>query len=146
MPRRRSASVPPAPRRATRHGRHGRLGRSPVVRPPLPALDGRIDTFDLTVSTAVDFLCSVWPELRDVRVEVAAMPSIDDPDGMPRWYVDAAHHRIVLFRVPIERLLVPGHDDLAHRRIAIESAVFRAAAEYTGREPWDLGPHGFHDH
>ena len=29
---------------------------------------------------------------------------------MPRWHVDSAQRSIVLFRVPIERLLVPGHD------------------------------------
>ncbi|MDR6866346.1 hypothetical protein J2Y69_000938 [Microbacterium resistens] len=135
-----------APRRGARHGRHGRLGRSAVVRPPLPPLEGRLDRFDLSVSTAVEFLRATWPELRDVRFDIAAMPSSEDSDGMPRWHVDAAGRRITLYRVPIERLLVPGHDDDLHRRIAIEGAVFRAAAEYSGRDPWDLGPSGHRDH
>lgn len=141
MPRRRTARAA-APRRGARHGRHGRLGRSEVVRPPLAPLDGRIDRFDLTVGTAVEFLRGTWPELQDVRFEIGAMPTFESGDEVPRWYIDREARRVVLFRLPIERLLPPGHDDDAHRRMAVESAVFRAAAEFTGREPWDLG----HDH
>ncbi len=113
-----------------------------MVRPPLAPLDGRIDRFDLTVGTAVEFLRGTWPELQEVRFEIGAIPAFDATDEVPRWYLDRENRRIVLFRLPIERLLPPGHDDAAHRRMAIESAVFRAAAEYVGREPWDLG----HDH
>ncbi|WP_353112094.1 hypothetical protein [Microbacterium sp.] len=138
MPRRRTASA--AAPRSARHGRHGRLGRSEVVRPPLPPLDGRIDRFDVTVGTAVEFLRGTWPELRDVRFEIAAMPTHDRDGGIPRWRVDHGGKRISLYRVPIERLLPPGHDDAFHRRYAVESAVFHAAAEYIGREPWELGP------
>ncbi|MFB4348259.1 hypothetical protein [Microbacterium sp. CR_7] len=139
MPRRSRMSA--SPRRGARHGRHGRLGRSEVVRPPLAPLDGRIDRFDLTVGTAVEFLRGTWPELQDVRFEIGAMPTFESAEEVPRWYLDRENRRIVLFRLPIERLLPPGHDDNAHRRMAIESAVFRAAAEYVGREPWDLGGH-----
>ncbi|MFE6734174.1 hypothetical protein [Microbacterium sp. NPDC057650] len=140
MPRRRSSRASVA--RGARHGRHGRLGRSEVVRPPLPPLDGRIDRFDLTVGTAVEFLRGTWPELRDVRFEIAAMPLHDRPDRVPRWRIDHQQQRISLYRVPIERLLPKGHDDAYHRRYAIESAVFHAAAEYVGREPWELGREG----
>lgn len=139
MPRRRSVRLP-APRRGARHGRHGRLGRSDVVRPPLAPLDGRIDRFDLTVGAAVEFLRGTWPELQEVRFEIGSMPGFESDEEVPRWHLDRERRRIVLFRLPIERLLPPGHDDTAHRRMAIESAVFRAAAEYVGREPWDLGP------
>lgn len=142
MPRRRTARSTAHPRRGARHGRHGRLGRSEVVRPPLAPLDGRIDRFDLTVGTAVEFLRGTWPELEGVRFEIGAMPAFESDREVPRWYLDRESRRIVLFRLPIERLLPPGHDDAAHRRMAIESAVFRAAAEYVGREPWDLG----HEH
>ncbi|MFD5215778.1 hypothetical protein [Microbacterium sp. NPDC058345] len=138
MPRRRPA--PPVAPRGARHGRHGRLGRSEVVRPPLPPLDGRLDRFELTVGSAFEYLRGTWEELRDVRVEIAAMPTHDRGDGIPRWRVDHADKRISLFRVPIERLLPKGHDDAMHRRAAIEGAVFQAAAEYVGREPWELGP------
>lgn len=140
MPRHRSRTAS-APRRGARHGRHGRLGRSEVVRPPLAPLDGRLDRFDLTVGSAVEFLRGTWPELQEVRFEIGAMPAFAAGDEVPRWHLDRDHQRIVLFRLPIERLLPPGHDDAAHRRMSIESAVFRAAAEYVGRDPWDLG-HG----
>lgn len=109
------------------------------MRPPLPPLDGRIDRFDLTIGTAVDFLRGTWPELEEVRFEIGALPMKADADGIPRWHIDHDQRRIVLFRIPIERLLPPGHDDGNHRRIAIESAVFRAAAEYVGKDPWEFG-------
>ena len=111
MPRRPRTSE--APRRGARHGRHGRLGRSEVVRPPLAPLDGRIDRFDLTVGTAVEFLRGTWPELQEVRFEIGAMPAFEATDEVPRWHLDHEKARIVLFRLPIERLLPPGHDDLS---------------------------------
>lgn len=89
----------------------------------------------------MEFLRGTWPELQDVRFEIGAMPAFEATDEVPRWHLDQEQRRIVLFRLPIERLLPPGHDDNAHRRMAIESAVFRAAAEYVGREPWDFGGH-----
>lgn len=110
------------------------------MRPPLPPLDGRIDRFDLTVGTAVEFLRGTWPELEEVRFEIGALPEDADPDGVPRWHLDRQQGRIVLYRIPIERLLAPGHDDRTHRRMAVESAVFRAAAEYVGRDPWEPDP------
>ncbi|WP_261393593.1 hypothetical protein [Microbacterium esteraromaticum] len=138
MPRSRQTPI----RRGARHGRHGRLGRSEVVRPPLPPLDGRLDRFEITVGSAVEFLRGSWEELREVRFEMAAMPAHDRGDGIPLWRVDHLGRRVTLYRVPIERLLPKGHDDALHRRMAIESAVFHAAAEYIGREPWELGPEG----
>ncbi|MGM7666297.1 hypothetical protein [Microbacterium sp. A93] len=140
MPRRRSEPGAAAPRRGARHGRHGRLGRSEVVRPPLAPLDGRIDRFDLTIGNAVEFLRGTWPELQEVRFEIGGLPLDADEHGIPRWRIEREERRIVLFRIPIERLLPLGHDDGMHRRIAIESAVFRAAAEYVGKEPWEFGP------
>ncbi|MGL3149863.1 hypothetical protein ACSS7Z_05825 [Microbacterium sp. A82] len=137
---RRSDPGAAAPRRGARHGRHGRLGRSEVLRPPLAPLNGRIDRFDSTIGAAVDFLRGTWPELQEVRFEIGGLPRNIDDDGIPRWHLDRDERRIVLYRIPIERLLPPGHDDDLHRRIAIESAVFRAAAEYVGKEPWDFGP------
>lgn len=109
------------------------------MRPPLPPLEGRVERFDVTIGTAVEFLRGTWPELQEVRFEIGALPLNPDPTGIPRWLIDREGGRIVLFRVPIERLLPPGHDDAMHRRIAVESAVFRAAAEYVGKDPWEFG-------
>lgn len=139
---RRSSSAQ-AGRRPSRHGRHGRAGRSPVVRPPLPPLDTRADRFDLAVGSAAEFLRSAWPELREVSFEIADMPAQPDRDGIPRWLVLAEEKRILLFRLPIERLSHLHRDDDLHRRMLVEGCVFRAAAEYLDRDPWDLGPERF---
>lgn len=141
MIRRRQASS--RVRRPSRHGRHGRQDRSPVVRPPLPPLETRPERFDLSVSTAAEYLRGAWPELREVRFEVAAMPPASDEDGIPRWHASRAERRIVLYRLPIERLGHPHRDDDLHRRMMVESCVFRAAADYLDRDPWDLGPDRF---
>ncbi|WP_344783287.1 metallopeptidase family protein [Microbacterium kribbense] len=114
-----------------------------MVRPPLPPLETRFDRFDLTVGTAAEFLRSAWEELRDVGFEVADMPAESDTEGIPRWLIDRKGHRVVLYRIPIERLSRLHRVDDLHRRVEIESCVFRAAAEYLGRDPWDLGPERF---
>jgi hypothetical protein len=114
------------------------------VRPPLPPLDSRLDRFDLTVGAVAEFLRSAWPELRDVSFEIGELPTTSDPErGIPRWRVLRDERRIVLYRLAIERLGHLHRDDDFHRRMAIEGAVFRAAAEYVGRDPWDLGPERF---
>ncbi|MET3466786.1 hypothetical protein ABIC53_000267 [Microbacterium sp. 1262] len=95
------------------------------------------------MGTAAEFLRSAWPELREVRFEVAGMPAASDGDGIPRWQVFAAEKRIVLYRLPIERLNRLHRNDDLHRRMMVESCVFRAAAEYLDRDPWDLGPDRF---
>ncbi|MFG6402021.1 MULTISPECIES: hypothetical protein [unclassified Microbacterium] len=132
-----------APARPSRHGRHGRENRSPVVRPPLPPIDTRVERFDLAVGTAAEFLRSAWDELREVSFEIGTMPPLPNDGGIPRWRVLREEKRIILFRVPIERLSHLHRDDDLHRRISIEGAVFRAAAEYLDRDPWDLGPERF---
>jgi hypothetical protein len=113
-----------------------------VVRPPLPPLDTRIERFDIAVSTAAEFLRSAWSDLRDVSFEIGIMPPAAT-GAIPRWQVLREQKRIILYRVPIERLGHPHIDDDLHRRMMIEGAVFRAAAEYLDRDPWDLGPERF---
>lgn len=130
-------------RRPSRHGRHGRENRSPVVRPPLPPLDTRVDRFDLAVGTAAEFLRSAWTELRDVSFEIGDMPPATDAEGIPRWQVLSDQKRIILWRIPIERLSHLHRNDDLHHRMMVESCVFRAAAEYLDRDPWDLGPERF---
>jgi len=129
--------------RPDRHGRHGREGRSSIVRPPLPAIDTRWERFDIAVGAAAEFLRSAWDELQDVRFELQGMPPASDADGIPRWHVDRAGKRITLYRIPIERLSRLHRADDLHRRMLIEGFVFRAAAEYLDRDPWDLGPERF---
>ena len=59
------------------------------------------------------------------------------------WPVHTDHQLLVLCRLPIERLSNLHREDDLHRRMMIEGAVFRAAAEYLDRDPWDLGPERF---
>ncbi|MDR6876653.1 hypothetical protein M1D46_13935 [Microbacterium sp. JZ70] len=140
------APRPVARRSTARHGRHGRTGRSSIVRPPLPPVDTRYERFDVAVGSAAEYLRGAWPELRDVSFEIAGLPVEPSEDGIPRWRIDRAARRIILFRIPVERLSrIHGSIGLAraddfHRRLVIEGAVFRAAADYLDRDPWDLAP------
>jgi hypothetical protein len=140
---RRSATPAPAPTsRGRGRDRHGRGIRSSATGPYLPPLHTRIDQFDTTVASTVDYLRSVWPDqLSDVRFEVAAGPSSVLPGvGVERWTVYPAERRVVFYRLPIQRLTRLHRNDDLHRRMVIESCVFRAIAELLGKDPWDLAP------
>jgi hypothetical protein len=137
--RRRTAS------RSARSGsrdRHGRGIRSSVTGPHLPLLRSRADLFDLTVASTADYLKDMWSdELDGVTFEVAVLPSdVVGEDGLDRWQVLRSEKRIVLFRLPIERLSRLHRYDDPHKRMMIESCVFRAVAELLGKDPWDLAP------
>jgi hypothetical protein len=125
--------------------RHGRGIRSAVTGPHLPLLHTRADLFDLTVSSTAEYLKDIWPdELANVSFEVAGLPSgVVQPGGIDRWRVIAAEKRVILFRLPIERLSRLHRNDEMHRRMLIESCVFRAVAELLGKDPWDLAPERF---
>ncbi|MDQ1575122.1 MAG: hypothetical protein QOH55_272 [Microbacteriaceae bacterium] len=125
--------------------RHGRGARGPVTGPHLPMLHNRVDLFEMTVASTADYLKGLWPnELSHVRFEVAAAP-IDavGSDGVERWRVDPIERRVILYRVPIQRLSKLHRNDDIHRRMLVESCVFRAVAELLGKDPWDLAPDRF---
>lgn len=123
--------------------RHGRGIRSAVTGPHLPLRHTRADVFDLTVAATAEYLKDVWPsELEGVVFEVAGLPSGAARDsGVERWRVDTTEHTVILYRLPIERL-AHRRDEL-HRRMLVESCVFRAVAEFLGKDPWDLDPDRF---
>jgi hypothetical protein len=125
--------------------RHGRGIRAAVTGPHLPLLHTRVDTFDFTVASAAEYLKDAWPaELSDVIFEIAGVPAhLTGVDGVDRWQVYPAERRIVLYRLPIERLAHLHRNDQAHKRMMIESCVFRAVAELIGKDPWDLAPDRF---
>ncbi len=131
--------------RVRRPDRHGRGARGPVTGPHLPLLQDRIDRFEMTVAATADYLKGLWPdELSDMHVQIAAAPSSAlGLDGVQRWGVDREHKAITLYRVPIERLAKLHRNDELHRKLIVESCVFRAAAELMGRDPWDLAPGRF---
>jgi hypothetical protein len=135
-------SVRRMPGRSGSRDRHGRGLRSPVTGPHLPILRTRADFFDACIASAVEYLRELWPdELATVRFEVAGVP-IGPPaaHGVDRWRVDPRSRRIVLYRLPIERMAHLHRDDEWHRRSFIESCVFRAVAELLGKDPWDIAP------
>jgi len=122
--------------------RHGRGIRSAVTGPHLPMLRTRVDFFDACIASAIEYLRALWPpEMAGVRVEVAGFPPGEQgPDGVDRWRTEARTRRVVLYRVPIQRLAILHREDDWHRRSYIESCVFRAVAELLGKDPWDIAP------
>jgi len=131
--------------RAGWRDRHGRGIRSAVTGPHLPPLWSRADVFDSAVASTAEYLKDVWPEeLETVSFEVAGLPAdLGTSSGVDRWRVFADENRVVLYRLPIERLSRLHKYDALHRRMMIESCVFRAVAELLGKDPWDLAPDRF---
>ena len=113
--------------------------------PHLPLLRTRVDLFEMTVASTAEYLKDVWPsELEAVTFEIAGLPAqVGGETGVDRWRVYPAEQRVVLYRLPIERMAHLHRDDEAHKRMLIESCVFRAVAELLGKDPWDLAPDRF---
>jgi hypothetical protein len=128
--------------RSGRRDRHGRGIRSAVTGPVLEPIRTRADFFDSCVASAVEYVQDEWPdELSGVSFEVAGVPRGEPgPTGVDRWRVSPRERRVVLYRLPIERLAHLHKDDEWHRRSFIESCVFRAVAELLGKDPWDIAP------
>ncbi len=104
-----------------------------------------MDTFDAAVASTAEYLRDLWPdELDGVTFEVAGLPAeIQGTDGVDRWHVYPIERRVVLYRLPIERLSHLHRNDDPHRRMMVESCVFRAVAELLGKDPWELAPDRF---
>ena len=133
----------PAPRGGFRN-RHGRGLRSSVTGPHLPVLRTRAETFEGAVAETADYLKGLWPDdLADVSFEIAGIPRTVRSGGFDRFWVDHATRRIVLYRLPIERLTHAHVEDEPHQRVHVEQCVFQAVAELLGRDPWDLAPDRF---
>ena len=128
-----------------RHER--RTMRSSLAGPALANPHSRVAFFDRVARATVEYLQSVFAdELRDVRIEFCSVPTNFTPDQGPGLYrVDRADRSILLYRIPIQRARGLHVDDELHRRMFIEHTVFRAVAEYLGRDPWELLPGQF-DH
>lgn len=129
----------PRPVRGLSRGRHGRGLRSSVAGPFLPMLTGRELRFEQHVLDAMAYLRSVDPErLAGVRIDVANMPdSAQHDDGIDRWHI-VPPNRIVLFRVPIDRLAKLHCSDPVHYRALIERTVLLAVSDLLDIDPWEL--------
>ncbi len=135
-------------RASTRSGsrdRHGRGIRAAVTGPRLPLLRTRATVFESTVAATAAYLKELWPDqLTGLRVEIADLPDTSQgPGRLRRWATNPAEKSIVLYRLPIERLARLHRKDDLHRRMMVESCVFRAVAELLGKDPWDLAPERF---
>lgn len=87
--------------------RHGRELRSSVAGPYLPQLTGRIPRFFQVVTETVTFLHAAAPDLMDgVSVTIGSMPPADisGPDATGLWGLDRPLKRVVIYRVPVERM------------------------------------------
>lgn len=100
------------------------------------------------MQSTAEYLVDLWPaELANLQLDVAPMP--DQPStvkGVARWRVEPERHRVVLFRIPIERMSRLHREDDWHRRLMVESCVFRAVGELIGKDPWELAPDRFRHH
>jgi hypothetical protein len=110
----------------------------------LPILNNRIENFHTVVAQTLQYLRSLWPnELAQLHMDIASSPSRQPSDHeVERWRVHPGENRITLYRIPIQRLGRLHRNDELHRQMAIEGAVIHAIAEYLGKEPWEIGPHG----
>lgn len=128
-----------------RRARHGKAGRSQLPGAQLRPVHTRRDLFEQTVRATAEYLVDEWPtELSGLRIDVMPMP--EQPpgvNGVARWRSIPAQQRVILFRIPIERMSRLHRDDDWHRRMMIENCVFRAVGELIGKDPWDLAPDRF---
>jgi hypothetical protein len=128
--------------------RHGRAVRSDVR--GIAAVDsgGRNAFFVDVAKGVINYLCDVQPvKMNGVRIEMASLPSGDNADGLPRmWSVFPDEKRVVVYRLPIERMTKLHRDDDWHRRNNIESAVIEAIAELVGDDPHDFAPNRYFPH
>ena len=144
MARSRRLSLPPSARGGFRD-RHGRGLRSSVTGPHLPVLQTRAEAFENIVAETADYLRDAWPaELASVTFEIAGIPRSVGGAGLDRWWADTSRNRVVLYRLPIERLAHLHIDDDAHQRMYVEHCVVQAVSELLGKDPWDLAPDRFH--
>lgn len=128
--------------------RHGRAPRSDVR--GIAALDsgGRNAFFVDVAKDVINYLCDIHPtEMHGVRVEMALLPSGELADGIPRmWTVLPAENRVIVYRLPIERMTKLHKDDDWHRRNNIESVVIEAITELLGVDPFDFAPNRYFPH
>ena len=71
------------------------------------------------------------------QVAEAPAEAIHD-DHVDRWKVHHDERRIVFFRLPIVRFLRLQEGEERDERLLVESCVFRAVADFLGRDPWEL--------
>lgn len=93
------------------------------------------------MASTAEYLRGLWSEeLTGVSFEISAMPTEEVMPEVRRWLVLPERRRVILYRLPIERMSRLHRDDELHQRMMIEGCVFRAVAELLGKDPWELAP------
>ena len=128
--------------------RHGRAVRSDARGIAAADAGGRTAFFVDVAKDVINYLCDVQPaKMNGVRVEMASLPSGELADGLPRmWSVIPAESRVIVYRLPIERMTKLHRADDWHRRNNIESAVIEAIAELVGEDPYEFAPKRYFPH
>ena len=109
--------------------------------PELPLTVTRESRYLEAIADAASYVQALWSkELEGVAFKWADLPSAIDGDRLPLWHVDRERGEITLYRVVHERVLGRQLEDEWQERFAAEAAVFRAAAEYLGKDPWEVAP------
>lgn len=128
--------------------RHGRAPRSDVRGIAAADSGGRNQFFVDVSRDLINYLCDVQPaKMNGVRVDMALLPAGELADGIPRmWTVVPAENRVVLYRLPIERMTKLHKDDVWHRRNNIESVIIEAIAELLGEDPYEFAPNRYFPH
>ena len=121
--------------------RHGR-GMRQSLASQISRGGRRLSSFEQIVSGTCDFLKNARPdELADLQWEVADAPTISsETKGVRRWGVRRDQMKIIIYRLPIERLGHHKRTDALHERMHIEEFVFAAVGHLIGKEPWELAP------
>lgn len=126
--------------------RHGRGLRQTSAGGPRPA-GAKASSFEEIVGSTCEFLINAWPQdLADLEWEVADAPTItQDSQGVRRWAAKRDQMKIVIYRLPIERLGHHRRTDRQHERMHIEEFVFAAVGSLIGKDPWELAPNRYSD-
>lgn len=117
--------------------------RSAMTGRDLPLTSTRESQFADWVSEAAAHAKSLWPaELATVRFRLSDLPPSLPPEAerVPIWHIDRDLPSITMYRLVYERMLKPQLEDEWQERFAVEGAVYRAVAEFLGRDPWEVAP------
>lgn len=128
--------------------RHGRTPRSDVRGIAAPDRGGRNAFFVDVAREVINYLCDVQPErMAGVRVDMGLLPSGELADGQPRlWSAIRAEKRVVVYRIPIERMTKLHRDDPWHRRNNIETVIIDAIADLLDIDPFEFAPNRYFPH
>jgi hypothetical protein len=116
--------------------RHGRGLRRPIPSKLFHHGFIRSSFFETVVVETCEYLRDSFPnELSALNFSIEDVPIVTDGQTVKRWSSNREQMRIILYRIPIQRL---GSGRLVDPRMQIEQAVISAAADLIDKDPWEL--------